>query len=68
MIKIDLEIKYPGMSPQEEEDFREHIRQHLQPHLVSICCRFMRPSSLEGGSGDFVHSSKLDIDGTIKVQ
>ena len=68
MIKIGIDISYPGLTPAEEERLLEHIRAALQPHVARTCCSFLRDATgPDWDNAEPLRSMNLCLDGTIQI-
>ena len=66
MIRIEINISYPGITPAEEDRLCEVIRRMLQPAVASACCSMILDPGVEV-EGRFINSQHLDIETKITV-
>ncbi len=67
MIKINIEVSYPGLKLNEQARIMVAIRRVLQPSIAQAACMMMKdpvPPDLEG---EFIRSINLDIRATYEI-
>ena len=67
MIRLTLDIHYPSLTSSEEERLRERVRQAVQPYVTQVCCSMTTDGVAPDYEGEYLRSSKLELNGTIKV-
>lgn len=60
VLKIKIDISYPGLSLAERARLRDHLMRFIEGDITNRCCQFVLDKPQD--RSDFIRSQNLDVD------